>query len=502
MSLHASTPPPVSDAPAPACAAREPAADIDASLRWPLLALAAGAAAWLMAGSFLSVIAAIKLHAPDFLSTCPLLSLGRVRPAAVNCLLYGFASQGALALMLWMLSRLGGTRFAFAVPALVAAGIWNLGVAVGVGGILGGASTGFEWLEVPRAAAGLLFVAYAALGICAVLTFQARRVCELYPSQWFLLAALFWFPWIFTAANYLLLQAPVRGTLQAVVNGWFTGGFAQLWLGPVALAALYYFLPRLSGQALYSRELAGFAFWTLLAFGGFAGLTGLIGGPVPRWMPAVSTAATVCLLLPLACNVANWHLTLSAGCQRGMPAGWKANTPLCFLLLGAFAYGLCGLLNALVAFPQVAERLNLTYFTAARQALFLHGFIGTVVLGALYAVLPGVVRGQWASPKLVNAHFYCTLVGVALVAVGLGLAGWTQGTRLANPSVALLDVVKGTAPFLGLSTLGFTLLLLGQCCFALNLVKLLRAACDAFCRPLCEQVCGCGGSAANAGVKS
>src|SRR6185436_17467579 len=98
-----------------------------------------------------------------------------------------------------------------------------------------------------------------------------------------LLAALFWFPWIYSAANYLLLIDPVRGTFQSAINAWFTGNFIGLWLGPIALAAIFYFIPRLTGQPLYSRELALFGFWTMTFFTGFSGLAALTGGPVPRW---------------------------------------------------------------------------------------------------------------------------------------------------------------------------------------------------------------------------
>ncbi|MEY2409411.1 MAG: cytochrome c oxidase cbb3-type subunit, partial [Verrucomicrobiota bacterium] len=309
MSEPVSTPSP--GATAPVCDARLPAAEIDASLRWPVLVLFGGATTWLLAGSLLWLITFIKFAWPEFLGDISWLTLGRVRPAAINAFLYGCASQAALGVMLWMLCRLGGNRFIHQVPVIIATKVWNLGVAIGIVAILAGASTGFEWLEMPRYAAAFLFVGYVVIALCALATFQLRRHCELYPSQWFLLAALFWFPWLYSAAQYLLVLDPVRGALQAVVGEWFTGNFAGLWLGPVALAGIYYFLPRLTGRPLFSRELASFAFWTYLFFTAFSGLTGLIGAPVPRWMPAVSTVANVCLLLPLACNSLNWHLTNS-----------------------------------------------------------------------------------------------------------------------------------------------------------------------------------------------
>ena len=87
-------------------------ADIDASCRWPLLLMFLSALVWLVFGGLLSVIGAIKLHAPGFLADCPYLTFGRVRPAQMNALIYGFALQAALGVTLWILCRLGRTRLA------------------------------------------------------------------------------------------------------------------------------------------------------------------------------------------------------------------------------------------------------------------------------------------------------------------------------------------------------------------------------------------------------
>jgi cytochrome c oxidase cbb3-type subunit 1 len=467
---------------------RLPAAEIDASLRWPVLFLFGSATAWLLVGAGLWFITFMKFGAPGFLADYPWLTLGRVRPAAVNAFLYGSASQAALGVTLWMLCRLGGNRFVFQVPVVIATKIWNLGVTIGVIAILAGASTGFEWLEMPRYAAAFLFVAYLVIGLCALMTFQMRRHCELYPSQWFLLAALFWFPWIYSAANYLLVLDPVRGTLQAAVGAWYTGNYAGLWLGPVALAGVYYFLPRLAGQPLYSLGLASFAFWTLLFFTGFSGLIGLIGGPVPRWMPAVSTVANVCLLLPLGCNAWNWYAT-----NRGNAGAWRQSVLLRFILFGAACYLVAGAASAILACPDLAPRTNLTLLKVALQTLTLHGFVGSVLFGCAYYLLPRVAQLNWAQEKLINVHFLCTAIGVVAMVLGFGLAGASQAVQFAKPAVPFVEAVK--SPFIGLATVGLVVFIVGQCAFAVNVIKLLRGVCEPLCRSFCSTVCARSGAA-------
>ena len=488
-------------APGPAGEHRLPAADIDASCRWPLLLLFTSATLWLVFGTVLALISSIKLHGPGFLADSTWLTLGRVRPAAMNSVIYGFTSQAGMGVLLWLMCRLSGVKLVFQWPVIVAWKLWNIGVTVGVAAILLGASTGFEWLEMPRYAAGILFVAYAIIGLCAVATFTMRRERELFPSQWYLLAAVFWFPWIYSAANYLLVLDPVRGTLQTAVNAWFTGNFLGLWLTPLALAGIFYFLPKLTGQPLHSRELAAFGFWTLAFFASFAGLTGLTGGPLPRWMTSVSTAATVCLLVPLVSNAINWHLTCRASCTADDCGAWKNDPVLRFILAGAFCYLLHGIVSVLMAIPQINATTNLTYAVVAKNHLAIHGFAGLTLFGCLYYILPRLVQVQWPSEKWIKVHFTCSAAGVAVVFFALALGGLIQGSRLANPGVPFLSVVKGTIPFVGLSTLGVMLLLIGQLAFLANLVQLLRAFGEPICRSVCAEYCGCA-PVAKAGARS
>ena len=506
MTAHSSPSLQANEASGAACSidGRATAAEVDASCRWPLLLLFTSGVCWLVFGTFLALIAAIKLHKGDFLAECPWLTLGRIRPASMNSFLYGFASQVGMGVMLWLMCRLGRVKLYFQWPVIVAWNLWNIGVTIGVIAIMAGASTGFEWLEMPRAVAGMLFVAYAIVGICAVATFVMRRECEVYPSQWYLLAALFWFPWIYSAANYLLVLDPVRGTMQAAVNGWFTGNFAGLWLTPLGLAGIFYFVPRQSGQPLHSRELAAYGFWTLAFFANFSGLTGLIGGPVPRWMPAVSTAANVCLLVAVISNVLNWHLTCRAACAACTGSdhdAWKKDSVLCFVLFGALAYLVHGVVSALMSVPQVASITNFTYAIVARNNLLLHGFVGMVLFGCLYYIIPQLTRVKWPNEKWIRVHLLCSMIGVALLFLGLGLGGVLQGLKLARPAVPFMDVVRGTVPFVGLSTLGVLLLLVGQIAFVANLTGLLRAFLAPMCQSFCAEYCG-GVPAAKAGVKS
>lgn len=460
--------------------------EIDRSCRWPLLLLFASSVIWLLLGLTLAVISSIKMHAPGFLGDCPFLTLGRVRPAAMNALLYGFASQAGIGVMLWLLCRLGGVRLALPLPLIIAGRLWNLGMAVGVVAILAGGSTGFEWLEIPRYASPFLFLAYLLIGLGALATFAMRRQRELYVSQWYLLAAIFWFPWIYSAANYLLVFSPVRGTFQSVVNAWFRGNFLNLWLGSIGLAAVFYFLPKLTDRPLYSRPLAAFAFWITALFGNWSGPASLIGGPVPRWIGSVGTIGCVGLLLALAANAMNWALT-----YPDVRRAFREGVELRFVLLGAVCYLVAGVVGAAMSLPRISALTHLTYVVAGWNYLVLLGFVGMVLFGALYYIVPRLALVNWGSHALTRVHFLSSAIGLLLVYVALTVGGINQGVKLADPSVPFLTIMKSTIPFVGVSTLGLTLFLLGQIAFAVNLIGVLRRFCEPICKEFCSEVCGC-----------
>src|SRR5580704_7121290 len=96
-----------------------PAPEIDASCRLPVLSLFLHAAFWLLVSSLLGLIATLKFHAPNFLADCAWFTYGRVHPAHLNALIYGFAAQAGLGVTLWMVAHLGRTRLALG-PVIIA----------------------------------------------------------------------------------------------------------------------------------------------------------------------------------------------------------------------------------------------------------------------------------------------------------------------------------------------------------------------------------------------
>jgi len=435
---------------------------IEASCRLPLVVLFLGAAVWLLVGSMLGLIASIKFHTPAFLADLAWLTYGRVRPASVNSMLYGFCVPAGLGVALWMLARLG--RAILTAPWLVVVGAvcWNLGVAAGLAGILAGASTGFENLEMPAYAASLVLLGYLMMAVWGALTFHQRRERQLYVSQWFLLAALFWFPWIHSTANLLLQVFPVRGMAQAVIAWWYSHNLTMLWFGLVGLAIVFHLLPKLTDRELRSRQLALLIFWMLILFGSWGGIPA--SAPVPAWLPVLSALAKLAGIITLTAVVVNLAPVL-----KGPWANLPNQPSLRFISFGLGAFVLVGLTEVVTAFS-FANRFTLfTWFTPAIGMLNSYGFFAMVIFGAVYYFAPQLVGLEFPSPRLVRAHFWIAASGLLLLVVPLAMGGIVQGYRLQHAVVPFADIARGTLPFLRVSTTGDLLLALGHLLFLVNL---------------------------------
>jgi cytochrome c oxidase cbb3-type subunit 1 len=391
-------------------------------------------------------------------------------------LLYGFGVQAALGVGLWLLCRLGRTALAGPFVVFLGALLWNTAVTVGVLAILCGDNTGYAAFEMPAICAPMLFTAYALIGICGMLTFHSRQEGPLYPSQWFVVGSLFWFPWIFSTAALLLLYMPVNGVLQASIAWWYAHNLTVVFLGFAGLASSFYFIPKLLGRPLHSRQLAALAFWTLAIFGSWGGIPD--GAPLPSWISSLGVAGTVLTAVPMIAIAANFLQTARQNLNT-----LDANPTLRFTYVGLLFLLIAAAQQIVGALPQVSAITSLTWFGVAQQELFHLGFFAMTMFGAVYYIVPrllGIDATAWC-PKLEKAHFYLTFIGVLISYLSLLVAGILQGVLLSDPGHSFDQAMQGTLMPLRLSTLGDLMLLAGTLVFLANFARVVGTWCRQCC---------------------
>lgn len=387
--------------------ARTEQIEIDASAKWPVLAFLGSALLWLLLGGVMQLAAAMQLHQPGFLADCAWFTHGRLAPAAQNALVYGWGMNAAFAFGLWLMARLSATTLRHGGWLFVAAKFWNLGVTLGVGGILAGWSTSFELFEMPRFVGLLLLATYAMIGVWAVTTFSIRNTENVYASQWYLFGAAFWFPWLYAVAQVMLIRTPVRGVLQPIVNAWYVHGLYALWFVPVALAAAYYFLPKILGKPVSNYYLASLGFWWLAVTSAFAGGSRLIGAPVPVWIPTLGIVANMLVVVGVVVVALNLFGTLS-----GRYAAARASLTLRFILVSLVGFALAAVMNLALSMRSFAAIVQFTLLDGLRDWLTFYACFSTAMFGAVYFMLPRLTGREWRFTGLIKLHFGTTVLEI------------------------------------------------------------------------------------------
>jgi len=438
-------------------------ARIDASTRVPVLMFYASAMVWLLIGTLLAGFVSFKLHSPDWLSDVSYLTWGRLRPVHMNVMVYGWASMAAMGTAIWLMARLCRTTLRH--PLLIVTGIWfwNIGVLVGVIGILMGYSTGYQWLEFPPYAAVILFVAYALIVSWAVLMFRFRRGDQIYITQWYLLGAFLWFPWLYAAAQAMLFVVPVQGVMQAAVGWWYANNLLFLWLGAIALGTAYYMIPKVIGRPVYSYHLATIGFWTYALFSSWTGMQRLVDGPFPAWMITASIAATILTIIPVATVGLNHHMTM-----QGYFPVMRYSPTLRFTVFGAMSYTVFSVVGILISLRSTARYLHFSQASIAYSHLGLYAFFTMIMFGSMYYIVPRLVGREWRYATLIKLHFWSSAYGVGLMSLMLLVGGFVEGANQNDPSLPFIQSAASVLPYLRGRTLAALLLTISHFIFAFH----------------------------------
>ncbi len=449
--------------------------EIDTSARWPLLLLLGSALLWLVVSGLLALVNLVQLHTPGFLADCSVLTFGRTAALQETAFIYGWAANAGLAVALWLLGRLGGAPLRSLNWVVAGTAFWNFALTLGLIGIATGDMTSNAWMHLPRYVLPMLAVAYGTIAVSGVLAWTGRRQEMTFAAQWYAIAALFLFPWIFSIAQIMLVFVPGRGVLQPLVAGWFVQGAWTLWLAPLALAAAYYLVPKITGRVLFNYGYSRLGFWTLLVVGAWTGGRHLIGGPVPAWIATIAIVSCALLLIHYIVIIVNFRGAFTSG---GSPV-------LKFVSFGLTAYVIGGFLDAVTAMRGVAQHTQFTHFGEGQTQLALTGAFSMLIYGAVYFLAPRITGRAWPSGALVRAHYASAMIGTLVLVISLLGAGWVQGHDLNDPAVSFANIARNVRPWLLAATAGQAILLLGNLLLATHVLWLAsgKAATPAVFRP-------------------
>ncbi len=437
--------------------------EIDAACRAGVLAFLSSSVFWLIFGSLAALIASYKLHAPDWLGHVPWLTFGRIRVVHLNAVAYGWVSMACLGVLIWLVTRICRTPVRRGALLVLAAALWNIGLAIGLLWILLGRTTGVEWLEMPMGTV-LLLAAAVVLVACEVYRlFANRQVEHLYISLWYSLAAITWLPLLYVLANLPIYS----GVPHATMNWWFGHNAIGVFWTPVGLAAIYYFIPKVTGRPIYSYYLSMMGFWTFALFYNWNGMHHLVGGPVPTWLITAGITASFLMVIPVLVVALNHHMTIV-----GSFDAVRYSPTLRFVVFGAINYTAVSLIGSVESSRTLSEVIHFTHFTVGHAHHGLYAFLSMVLFGSMYFIVPRLTSWEWGSAALIKTHFWTTAIGSLLMVAALSVGGWFQGRAWNDPTIPFGDVVTLTRPYLVTRTVAGTLMTIGHFVFAALYIRI------------------------------
>lgn len=440
-------------------------ATIDTSLKHPVLFFFSSGAVWLAVALVLGVVASFKVHNPEFLSDLGRFNTGRVYAAHLNVLIYGWAFQAAFAVMAWLMARLSRRESQNNAVIIIAGHLWNFTTAIGLIGIFTGKSTGVPWMEFPQTCWVMYLIAYLLIVSWSFVQFRTREGGHVYITQWYVLAAMFLFPWIYITTNLFVFVVDVNPLMASAINSWFKSTLMLLFFIPIAIGAAYYITPKVTGRPVYSYGLALFGFWALMVIAPWSGMQKLTGAPIPVFLPYVGAGASILFLIPALTVGINILKTMS-----GYGDKISMSPSLRFVAASVMALVVMGFLSLLLNLTPILKITQFSLSGYGYEMLGLYGVFTLCMFGAAYFIIPRITMREWASKGLIKFHFWGSIYGVIAIILLSILGGFQQGAAQEGWDQPWMTAATSTYAYQLGNTMALLFLLFSSLAFSVHLL--------------------------------
>ncbi len=427
------------------------------------LVLIVASLVWSLLGVGLQLLANVQLLIPllDRLIAAPWFGYGRLVATSQFLLSFGWLGSGLLGVLLILAPRFSGIAFRYDRLLFGGALLWQLAILGGFTQIMLEGPSGLLGLPQARFVSILLMVSFLILG--TGLTRGLGRSWKSGPllPRLYLLLGLLAFPLALGSAEILLRGSSAPGSVQILVQILWHSFAQHLWLAPLGLVLIFQLLPTLTGRAVSSLNLGLLAWVATCLLGGWLGSVRASDGPIPSWIQSAGVVSAILMGV-----VALGNGLLVQNLNEGRWEEIRRNVALRFIAVGAWSYASAYLLLAFLSLPWIRPVMAFTLAWPAFFEVFHFLFLGSVLAGAIYALLPVTREMGWPNSSAMAWHFWCTVLGTTTTASCLLLAGSFQGLALNDPGVPISTLASYLRPFLFIAIFSQAAWLVGQIAFS------------------------------------
>jgi cbb3-type cytochrome c oxidase subunit I len=299
------------------------------------------------------------------------------------------------------------------------------------------------------------------------MTIAHRVEKKLYVSLWYIAGTLIWMPLLYFIGN--MMWNPPAGAIAGVndsIYNWFYGhNVLGLWFTTGLLSVIYYIVPKETRTPLYSHFLSLIAFWGILFF--YTGVGGhhLLWAPLPYWLKTIAVAMSIGMFLPVIAFMMNIFLTMRGNWNRVL-----TNIPLRLVVTGWAAYIAVSYQGSHQSLRSINLLTHFTQYVPGHAHLSLLFFAASVVMGAMYHMIPKICGCRIYSRTLANVQYSFYAVGFLFFFLGFTLTGLVQGAVWVHEGLPIWSVLPALKPYMALRAVGGTLVFLSFVTFAVNII--------------------------------
>ena len=425
------------------------------------------AAVWLILGVLMGLTLALQFVFPDLFRGLPWLVFSRLRQAHTNTVMFAWLSGAMMGVWLYIVPRLAGRQLWSETLGNICVVLWNVTLLLGIGGILLAYTQSREYAE---------FIWIIDVGVMVVLilnllnlymTIANRTEPKLYVSLWYISATLIWMPMLYFIGN--VMWHPATGALTGIddtIFNWFYGhNVLGLWFTTGLLPVIYYIVPKETNTPLYSHVLSLIAFWGIAFFYTGVGAHHLLWAPVPYWLKTIAVAESIGMILPVIAFMMNILLTMRGNWNR-----FLTSIPLRFIITGWASYILVSYQGSHQALRGINLITHFTQYVPGHAHLSLMFFAASVLMGAMYFIIPRIFDARLYSRGLANVQYSLYVIGFTFFFGGFMLTGLVQGTNWLHQGLPVWSVLPGLRPYMALRAVGGALVVISFTLFAINVL--------------------------------
>jgi len=411
------------------------------------------------------------------------LGFGRLRPLHTNAVIFAFTGNGIFAGVYYSIQRLLKARMWSDRISQFHFWSWQIIIVLAAITLPLGITTSKEYAELEWPIDILIALSWIAFGINMFGTIAKRRERHLYVAIWFYIAT-----WVGITMLHVgnSLAMPVSlfksysvyaGVQDALVQWWYGHNAVAFFLTTPILGLMYYYLPKAAERPVYSYRLSIFHFWALIFIYIWAGPHHLLHSSLPQWAQTLAITFSIMLLAPSWGGMVNGLLTL-----RGAFDKVRRDPVLKFFVASVTFYGMATFEGPLLSLRDVNALSHNTDWTIGHVHSGALGWVGFMIMGMLYWLMPKLYRTKLHSEFQANFHFWIATIGIGLYAITMWITGLTQGAmwfqfdeygKLVYQD--WIEMIKTVYVFWHIRAFGGMLYLTGACLMVWNIYKTMKA---------------------------